>query len=100
MARNYGRYLAPITLVAVIVATILVVSSGLGHSNEAPPTQHAHAVLSVHAPPRKLYYVIQAGDSLSTISVKTGVPVPTLEALNPSIDPNTLQTGARLRLRR
>jgi spore germination protein YaaH len=100
MARNVGRYMAPIALVAVIVATVLVIRAGL---DTTPHTAVAHtvdsAVLNVHAPPRRRFYVIRPGDTLSTISVKTGVSVPTLENLNPSVDPNALQTGQRLRLR-
>ncbi|MGA2930053.1 MAG: LysM domain-containing protein [Solirubrobacteraceae bacterium] len=43
---------------------------------------------------------MRAGDSLSTISVKTGVSIATLESLNPNVDPAALQTGQLLRLRR
>jgi LysM repeat protein len=43
---------------------------------------------------------VQAGDNLGSISAKTGVPVNRLEQLNPLLDPNSLQTGQRLRLRR
>jgi LysM repeat protein len=101
MARKLGSYLAPIALVAVIVATFLVVRAGLSHSHDsASSRRRSHTVASLHAAPRKVFYVIHAGDSLSTISVKTGVSVRALEALNPSVDPNTLQTGHRLRLRR
>jgi LysM repeat protein len=46
------------------------------------------------------YYTVQSGDILSKIAQKTGIPVTTLEALNPNISPNTLQVGQRLRLRR
>ena len=103
VARNVGRYLAPVALAAVIVATVLVINAGLRTTHtphhRAPPRHGHRSVLSVHAPPHKVYYVIQSGDSLSTISVKTGVSVPTLEALNPAINPNALQTGQRLRLR-
>ena len=101
MARKLGRYLAPIALVAVIAATLLVVRAGLSHSRHSVDSgRRDHTVASVHAAPRKVFYVIRAGDSLSTISVKSGVSVPTLEALNPAVDPNALQTGQRLRLRR
>jgi nucleoid-associated protein YgaU len=101
MARKFGRYLAPIALVAVIIATLLVVRAGLGRSHHSSPSRRRdHAVASADTAPRKVFYVIKAGDSLSTISVKTGVSVPALEALNPAVDPNALQTGQRLRLRR
>lgn len=51
--------------------------------------------------PRKRFYRIRPGDTLSTISVKTGVPVAQLTALNPKVaaNPNALQTGQTLRLR-
>ena len=49
---------------------------------------------------RARFYVVQPGDSLSGISVKTGIPIGTLEQLNPLAQPNALQTGQRLRLRR
>ncbi len=45
------------------------------------------------------FYTVQPGDNLTTIATKTGVPVLTLEQLNQSLDPNSLQTGQRLRLR-
>jgi LysM repeat protein len=95
------RYLAPIVLVAVIVATFLVVQAGL---SDSPRTDAANrqdsATPTAHRASRRAFYVVQAGDSLSAISVKTGVSVPDLESLNPTIDPNALPTGERLRLRR
>ena len=46
-------------------------------------------------------YVVRRGDTLSSISQKTGVSIQTLQALNHKlIDPNSLQTAQRLRLRR
>ena len=103
VARKLGRYAAPTGLAAVIVATVVVVSSGLDGGtgkHRAAVRQPVRTVLAVHAPSRSVFYVVRSGDSLSTISVRTGVSVPELEALNPSADPNALQTGQRLRLRR
>jgi LysM repeat protein len=103
VATKVVRYLAPTGLVAVIVATVLVISSGLSSSTTAhrsPPAHHSRPnVAAAHAAPRKGFYVVQSGDSLSTISVKTGVSVSALRSLNQSIDPNALQIGQRLRLR-
>ena len=104
MGRKRGRYVAPIALLAVLVAIALVVNAGLsdkhhstaaadGHHRSAAPTRRGRS-------PRKVFYVVQAGDTLSTISAHTGISVPTLETLNPTVDPNALQTGQRLRLRR
>jgi LysM domain len=98
--RNPARYLAPIALVAAIAGTYLIVHSRL--SDKAAPAHHA-AVRRDR--PRGKYvkttfYIVQPNDNLSAISVKTGVSVRRLEALNPAVNPNALQSGQRLRLRR
>jgi LysM repeat protein len=99
-ARKPARYLAPLALVAVIVATAVVVLAGTSKTHHAAATSSAARLSSTRrAVPHKRFYVIRPGDSLSTISVKTGVSVPTLEALNPSVNPDALQAGHRLRLR-
>jgi LysM repeat protein len=103
--RSRGRYLAPIALAATITGTYLIVHNGLTHESSTT-TSHV-----THQPPavarrskgvaRAKYYVVQPGDTLSSISQKTGVSVSTLESLNPKLtDPNSLQTAQRLRLRR
>jgi len=98
--RKPGRYLAPIALVAVLAAVVLIVRARTaGHPVPRPPA--AHTLLPSREPssaaPR--YYVVRPRDTLSEISVRTHVPLATLESLNPSIDPNALQAGQRLRLR-
>ncbi len=99
-ARNTGRYLAPLALEAVIVATALVVRAGIGSGHPARAVTTTTGFVSTRRViSRKRFYVVRAGDSLSSIAVKTGVTVGELEALNPSVDPNALQTGSRLRLR-
>ena len=45
-------------------------------------------------------YTVQPGDSLTLVSHNTGVPIATLEALNPTINVNNLQAGQSIRLRR
>ncbi|HET6571666.1 MAG TPA: LysM domain-containing protein [Solirubrobacterales bacterium] len=44
-------------------------------------------------------YVIENGDTLTSIAHKTGVPVATILKLNPGIDPQILISGEKLRLR-
>jgi LysM repeat protein len=99
-ARKTGRYVAPLALVAVIVATVLVVRAGLATSHHAAARAPVLPVAQQRVP-RRHFYRIRPGDTLSTISVKTGVPVAQLQKLNPSTaaDPNALQSGQRLRLR-
>ncbi len=99
VGRSRARYLAPIALAAVIAGTYLVVHAGLTKKTTAP----AHSVKRHRARGKYAhtkFYVVQAGDSLTAIASKTGIAVTDLEAMNPRIDPNSLQTGQRLRLRR
>jgi LysM repeat protein len=44
-------------------------------------------------------YVVQNGDTLTSIAHKTGVPVARIEALNPGVDPQILISGEKLKLR-
>ena len=107
MARKPGRYLAPIALLAAAVAIFLVVRAHVAtnsHAATRPVIPHtlAHSP-SGHAKahkPRPRSYLVRPGDTLSGISSRTGVPVVTLQSLNPGLDPNALQTGQRLRLSR
>ncbi|HMB54415.1 MAG TPA: LysM domain-containing protein [Thermoanaerobaculia bacterium] len=45
------------------------------------------------------FYVVQNGDTLTSIAAKTGVPVDRIEALNPGVDPQILVSGDKLKLR-
>ena len=44
-------------------------------------------------------YIVQPGDTLSGIAVKTGIPLLRLERLNPDIDAATLNAGQQIKLR-
>jgi LysM repeat protein len=99
-AHSRARYLAPIALAAVIAGAYVIVHSGL---NAKPSTAH-HAVSRPSAAFRRYArfksYVVQPGDNLTSIASKTGIALATLLALNPTVDPNALQTGQHLVLRR
>ena len=96
--RSPARFLAPIALAATIAGTYLIVHDGLTHKH-APPA-HTATTGKAHSKFRGRFYRVQPGDSLTSIARNTGVAVATLEALNPNIDPNALQTSQRIRLRR
>ncbi len=101
-ARNPARYLAPIALLATITATYLIVNRGLA-TKQGTTTPPASTV--AHPPTsRKFvgvrYYVVRPGDSLTAIAGKTGVSLSALQSLNPRVNPNALQVGQRLTLRR
>jgi LysM repeat protein len=105
MVAKSARFVAPVALAAVAVATYLIVHAGL--HTEHPSTTTSSLLSNGHAGPAQLhhrrtpkFYVVKAGDTLSGISVKTHVSILTISVLNPGLNPNALQTGQRLRLRR
>jgi LysM repeat protein len=107
MVAKIARFLAPIALAAVGVGVYLIVHSTVVH-NTTTATQSSttiangsqHKARKHRRLPR--FYIVKSGDTLGRISARTHVAVTALTTLNPSLagNPNSLQTGQRLRLRR
>ena len=106
--RNPARYIVPLALAATVTASYLIVHHALAnkHSSTTSSTvlttstvAHRHGGAGSGASKAK-FYVVKRGDSLSAIASKTGVPMSTIERLNPHLNPNALQPSQRLRLRR
>jgi LysM repeat protein len=107
MVAKTARFLAPIALAAVGVGVYLIVHSTLDKhsatvvsSSSTIATGRRHTTHKRRRVPK--YYIVKSGDTLSKISSHVHVAVAQLMTLNPSLssDPNSLQTGQRLRLRR
>jgi LysM repeat protein len=107
--RSLGRWLAPVALITCAVAVYAVVdntllkddsgSSGNDSSQQAKPTTST-AKKSSKSHKRRRAYVVKSGDTLSAISIKTGVSLATIQRLNPKLDADTLHPGQRVRLSR
>jgi LysM repeat protein len=112
-ARSPARFLAPLALLGFILALLLIVSHSSSDSgsagNEAKSTQEQPTSTSASGNggsssskkkkgPR--FYTVKVGDTPSAIAEKTGVPLSTIEQLNPSLDPQALSPGARVKLRK
>lgn len=105
--RNPARYLAPLAIAAVAAASYVIIHHALMH-------KHTSASLSIvqstttgtgtrtgHKVSNKAkFYFVKPNDTLSRIAAKTGVPLSTLETLNPNVTPDSLHPQQRLRLRR
>ncbi len=99
-ARSPLRLLAPIAIAVVLVGVVVVVSSSSnGGSGDKGTARTATAPAKKKVPPRRRTYRVKEGDTLTAISDKTGVSTARLIALNPGLDPQTLQLGDRLKLR-
>ena len=97
--------LAPIAIIAVAVALYLIVHATVDNNHHTVTHNHsAHARGRHHHHKRHrskaTSYVVKPGDTLSAIAVQVHIPLTRLEALNPDVSANALQTGQRLRLRR
>jgi hypothetical protein len=95
-----ARLFALIALAAAAVVVVVVVALSFaetdGDERERGGGQQEQAPTEAHD---EKYYIVESGDSFSTISAKTGIPAETLEQLNPDLDPQALAPGQRIRLR-
>ena len=103
--RNPARFLAPIALIAFIFVLYSVVqdarepaggNSGTKSGETASPTASSKSTKKKKKKAKT--YTVKSGDTPSGIAEKTGVPLETLEELNPDLDPSTLAPGQKIKL--
>jgi len=99
-----ARALAAIALIGGFIVLVVVISNSLGGSGDSHPGKRSsapHAARKKSGSPRKVpaSYVVQNGDTLTSIAQETGVSVTRIQALNPGVDPQILISGEKLRLR-
>ena len=107
------RALAPASLVLFAIAFLVVIVASLGGGDSSssgvardqtnkPQKRQTERRKKVPRIQRTStgarFYTVRPGDNLSTIANRTGVPVGTLLELNPSLDPQGLVTGQRVKL--
>ncbi len=99
-----ARAFAAIALVCGVLVIVLVIATSLGGGNgdgSSGGSSPAGRVRKegggkVHTPKS---YVVQNGDTLTSIAHETGVSVVRIQQLNPGIDPQILISGEELKLR-
>lgn len=105
--RNPARFLAPLALVAFVIALLIVVSAtggkdsasdGGGGASRAQPS--ATPAADRRRERRRKVYVVKPGDTPSGIAETTGVTLEQLEEANPDLDPQLLAPGQRIKLPR
>jgi LysM repeat protein len=87
--------IAAFVLVVVIIATSGGGSGGNDNGNAQKPSVSKAGQRAV----QRGVWIVHSGDTLGSISVKTGIDVTTLQQLNPDLDPQTLLEGQRIALR-
>jgi LysM repeat protein len=110
---DWRRYAAPAAFLLAATIAILLIRSGLQSGTSTPAT-----TVAVTAPHKTVststavstgrtttsvstarFWTVQAGDTFGVISTKSGVPVATIEQLNPNVKSTSLFIGQKLRLR-
>ena len=108
--RRAAHVAAPFLFLAAVTIAVLLIRAGLESGSSGPTTAtttvqtqttRAHTVTTKHrpVPGASGLYVVQTGDSFSSISVKTGVSIADLERLNPGVSSNALHVGQKLHVK-
>ncbi len=115
-AGDWRRYVAPAAFLLAATIAILLIRSGLqsGSSRKAgttalttaprktvsaPTTTSAGRSTTTKTTSGQKFWTVQAGDTFGVVSSKSGVPVATIERLNPNVKSTSLFIGQKLRLR-
>ena len=111
--RSPARLLAPIALVAFVLALFVVIASSgtddSGGDSDNGSQQRGTTTLTTpgettatdESEPRvdQTFYTVKTGDTLGGIAETVGVPITRLQELNPDLDPQALVSGQKIRLR-
>ena len=118
----WTRWLGPAALAVALLAVVaIVISSSAGGSDggteatstptgtqasrtdttTAPrttPAEEGARTTSTTSSDGPRTYTVRGGDNLGAIAERTGVPVDRLQELNPTVDPQALTVGQKLKL--
>lgn len=103
-ARSPLRMLAPVALVVFGIVFLIVLFAAGGGEDDADQVGEGTAQEvgdgsgSGEGSGEKSY-TVEAGDTLDSISGKTGVAIEDLQQLNPDLDPQALTAGQKIKLR-
>jgi LysM repeat protein len=90
----FALIVALVLVVMVIVTTSIDTGDGDDGNGDKPEVSKVGRKAV-----QKGVWIVQSGDTLGEISVKTGIDETTLLQLNPDVDPQTLLEGQRIALR-
>jgi LysM repeat protein len=101
MFRSPARVFAPLALVACAVAVLAIVGGGGGGGGSKSTTTTTGSSTTTTTRSTKHHkrtYTVKNGDVLSQIAIKTGVPLTTIQQLNPNVDAQSLHAGQKIKL--
>jgi LysM repeat protein len=114
--RSPLRFLAPVAIVIFGLALLVIVSSSnSGDSDNTPSASEREKDRDLGTSTKKSKrksksssangtlpsrtYTVKSGDTLGSISEKTGIPIEKLQELNPQLDPQQLVSGQKIKLK-
>jgi len=109
--QEWQRYVAPAAFLLLATIAVILIRAGLEsggqnspnttHSSPASPRRHGATTTSTGASPTSSprFWTVGAGDTFGVIASKSGVPVRTIEQLNPGVKSTSLFIGEKLRIR-
>jgi LysM repeat protein len=109
---DWRRYVAPAAFLLAATVAILLIRSGLraggpGTTTTSAAAPQPHKIVAAKTTTGRTttaasgprFWTVKAGDTFGVISTKTGVPVETIQQLNPTVKSTSLFIGQKLRLR-
>jgi LysM repeat protein len=104
------RYAAPAGFLVAVTIAVVLIHSALQSSGARSPTTVTHPAKQVETTAgtttrtrtqtaARRFWTVRAGDTFGVISSKSGVPVATLERLNPKVKSTSLFIGQKLRIK-
>ena len=115
MPDAWRRYVAPAAFLLAATIAIVLIRSGLDSAGSpasrttatapAPPRKHVATTTTTkrtttsRSAASKGFWTVQPGDTFGVISSKTGVPVATIEQLNPDVKSTSLFIGQKIRIK-
>jgi hypothetical protein len=114
---DWRRYAAPAAFLLAVTVAIVLIRSGMhaggrtAGTTTVPVLPRRHVLTATTERPARTttsaststatqrFWTVQAGDTYEVIATKSGVPVATIERLNPKASSTSLFIGERIRLR-
>ena len=102
--RGWRPYAAPAAFLLAATIAVLVARGLVNDGGEAAPARSPRTTTTAHVAKRPAHvkrqlYTVRAGDTLTAIAARSGVPLARIRVLNPRLEPTALFIGEKIRLR-
>jgi hypothetical protein len=98
--RGWRPFAAPAAfLLAATIAVIAVRGALYDRGTKPEPPARVQQAPPQHRAAAARLYTVKAGDTLSAIAARTGIPLARIRLLNPSLEPTALFIGEKIRLK-